>query len=225
MFFPENIKHIKSNDYVLEIGPGGTPHPRSDILLEKIYNDPDEAKGQRGYALPLKNKYKEKIVYYNGTLFPFKDKEFNYVICSHVLEHVEDVDVFLSEIMRVGSKGYLEYPTIYYDYIYNFPEHKTFLFQKNNILYWMPKSESGLYNFSPVHLLFYESLISGNSEFIEILKPWMFQGFEWEEKILHQKTGLISELTYTKKEITFPVDSKYKKIKKLVQILKTILVR
>jgi len=32
MFFPEKIKNIKKNDYVLEIGPGGTPFNRSDVF-------------------------------------------------------------------------------------------------------------------------------------------------------------------------------------------------
>ena len=42
---------------------------------------------------------------------PFKDKEFDFVIASHVVEHVEDISYFLSELSRVGKKGYIEVPT------------------------------------------------------------------------------------------------------------------
>ncbi|MBL0358841.1 MAG: methyltransferase domain-containing protein [Chitinophagaceae bacterium] len=60
------------------------------------------------------------VVTYDSEVFPFADKEFDYVVCSHVLEHVDNVDQFLSEVQRVGKRGYLEFPTVYYDYLYNF---------------------------------------------------------------------------------------------------------
>ena len=42
---------------------------------------------------------------------PFKDKEFDYIIASHVVEHVEDISYFLNELSRVGRRGYIEIPT------------------------------------------------------------------------------------------------------------------
>ena len=42
---------------------------------------------------------------------PFKDKEFDYVICSHVIEHVNDPIFFKKEIERIGKAGYIELPT------------------------------------------------------------------------------------------------------------------
>ena len=48
MFFPERIRSIRNTDRVLEIGPGGSPHPRSDILLEKKFENLKEAEAQRG---------------------------------------------------------------------------------------------------------------------------------------------------------------------------------
>ncbi len=42
---------------------------------------------------------------------PFKDKEFDYVICTHVIEHVNDPISFKEEIERVGKSGYIELPT------------------------------------------------------------------------------------------------------------------
>ena len=42
---------------------------------------------------------------------PFKDKEFDFIICAHVLEHVPDPFHLKSEIERIGKAGYIELPT------------------------------------------------------------------------------------------------------------------
>ena len=42
---------------------------------------------------------------------PFKDKEFDYVILSHVLEHVPNLIEFVQEVERVSKAGYIELPT------------------------------------------------------------------------------------------------------------------
>ena len=121
MFFAEKILSIKPSDKVLEIGPGATPYFRSDVFLEKEYETETELIAQSGHVGLLNTD--KRVVTYDGFVFPFSNNEFDYVICSHVLEHVENVEMFLKEIQRVAKRGYLEFPTIYYDYIYNFPEH------------------------------------------------------------------------------------------------------
>ena len=58
------------------------------------------------------NFYKErKFVKIKEKRLPFKDKEFDFVIASHVIEHVEDFEFFLKELERISSKGYIELPT------------------------------------------------------------------------------------------------------------------
>ena len=42
---------------------------------------------------------------------PFDDNQFDFVIASHVLEHVEDFKFFINELERVSDKGYIELPT------------------------------------------------------------------------------------------------------------------
>lgn len=42
---------------------------------------------------------------------PFKDKEFDFVIASHVIEHVEDFEFFVRELERISNKGYIELPS------------------------------------------------------------------------------------------------------------------
>lgn len=192
MFFPERIKNIKPSDRVLEIGPGGLPHHRSDVFLEKIFDDPHEEVAQRGYAPQFKDS--RKIVFYNSDKFPFKDNEFDYVICSHVLEHVDDVNVFLSEIVRVATKGYLEYPTIYYDYLYNINEHITLLMYKDNLVRWMPKKDSGINQYNGINEFFRETINVGYLDIIHVFKNYFFQGFEWQGTIRSEKVDDISKI-------------------------------
>ena len=60
----------------------------------------------------LSDKYKDKLfIQLNEKKLPFKDKEFDFVISSHVMEHVEDLEFFIKELERISSKGYIELPT------------------------------------------------------------------------------------------------------------------
>ena len=53
----------------------------------------------------------KKFVRIKDKRLPFKDNEFDFVISSHVIEHVEDFKFFISEIERVTAQGYIELPT------------------------------------------------------------------------------------------------------------------
>ena len=53
----------------------------------------------------------KNFVKLDGNRLPFEDKHFDFVIASHVLEHVEDYKFFINELERVSNKGYIELPT------------------------------------------------------------------------------------------------------------------
>ena len=86
---------------VLDIGCGYTAHKNANVVCD---------------VQDLSNIYKEKdFVKLTSNILPFKDKEFDFVIASHVIEHVKDVEIFIKELQRVSSKGYIELPTILED--------------------------------------------------------------------------------------------------------------
>ena len=60
----------------------------------------------------LSNFYRDKnFIKLENKELPFKNNEFDFIIASHVLEHVEDFRFFISELERVSKKGYIELPT------------------------------------------------------------------------------------------------------------------
>ncbi len=82
---------------VLDIGCGYTANQNATIIAD---------------AQDLSNFYTEKnFVQVKEKVLPFKNKEFDFVIASHVIEHVEDFEFFIKELERISSKGYIELPS------------------------------------------------------------------------------------------------------------------
>ena len=82
---------------ILDIGCGYRAHPKATIIAD---------------VQDLSNYYKErKFIKVDGKKLPFKDQEFDFVIASHVIEHVEDFEIFIKELERVSSRGYIELPS------------------------------------------------------------------------------------------------------------------
>lgn len=44
---------------------------------------------------------------------PFRDKQFEHVLCSHTIEHVEDPERFFAELQRVGEEVTLVVPPLW----------------------------------------------------------------------------------------------------------------
>lgn len=108
---------IRPGDFVLEIGSGDNPHPRADILCDRFI----EEDAERGGAIVADR----PLIEADAMALPFADGTFDYVICSHVLEHVEDPERMLRELMRVASRGYIETPSEIGERLYGWSFHKS----------------------------------------------------------------------------------------------------
>jgi len=95
-----HINNILKNNpkwKVLDVGCGYRPNINATIIAD---------------IQDLSNLYKEKkFVQIKDKILPFKDKEFDFVIASHVIEHVNDFEFFVKEIERISSQGYIELPS------------------------------------------------------------------------------------------------------------------
>lgn len=200
MFFPKKITSISSQDKVLEIGPGSSPHPRSDAFLELIFDTDQDKISQRGGALKEANFGDRPVHYYDGGKFPFGDNQFDYVICSHVIEHVAEPVSFLNEVFRVGAgRGYLEYPLITYEYLYNFDVHLHFVkfdFEQR-VLRYLPKHDTAFNEFAAVSSLFYKTLEQGWDDLCSANKKLFFEGIEFNQPFSIEKTRELTKLLPT----------------------------
>tara|TARA_B110000438_G_C15650718_1_gene579460 strand:- start:197 stop:808 length:612 start_codon:yes stop_codon:yes gene_type:complete len=99
--FIDNLLKKNTNWKILDIGCGYTAHNNASVICD---------------VQDLSHFYKDKkFIRLKEKILPFKDKEFDFVIASHVIEHVEDVDYFIKELQRISLKGYIELPTILED--------------------------------------------------------------------------------------------------------------
>jgi SAM-dependent methyltransferase len=94
----QNIKalsyHISGK--VLDVGCGTKPYQNMFRFNEYIGLEYDSAENRIA---------KKADFFYEGDKFPFKENEFDSIICNEVLEHVFNPEDFLSEIYRVLRPG------------------------------------------------------------------------------------------------------------------------
>jgi len=97
---------------VLDVGCGAYPFPYATMLVD-LYTE--------------KSEHRHEDLRTNGKPFqvadinhlPFEDKSYDFVYCSHVLEHVEEPKRACEELMRVGKRGYLETPSLMTDVMFS----------------------------------------------------------------------------------------------------------
>lgn len=166
--------HTKPSDLVLEIGSGNSPRPRSDIIADRLVHDDSQRAGRFTIVID------RPFVIADGYRLPFKNKTFDYVICSHVLEHMEDPKAFVREIMRVGKAGYIEVPDIYGERLFGWDFHLWYCEFKNQTLV-MTKKKTGE-RFGG----FFHRLIANHiwfRRFCEIYENRFYIKYEWRDKI------------------------------------------
>ena len=106
---------VLSDGLVLDVGSGGKPYPRSDILLDRLTG----AEHRQGSAMLIDR----PAVLGDACRMPFKDKSFDFIVASHILEHMADPAQFLEELQRVGKAGYIETPNFIYERLKPFSIH------------------------------------------------------------------------------------------------------
>jgi len=117
---------VSSDALVLEVGSGGNPFPRANVLLDAY-----EASRERHY---------QPLVHDRPTVLglmenlPFRDGAFDFVIACHVVEHSLDVEASLRELQRVARAGYIETPDAFFERINPYQDHRLELTVRDGIL-------------------------------------------------------------------------------------------
>lgn len=118
---------VTGTGLVLDVGSGGKPYPRSDVLLDRMTG----AEHRCGIAMQLDR----PAVFGDAQKMPFKDKAFDFVIASHILEHMSNPEVFLRELERVGKAGYIETPNAIFERLNPYHIHCLEVVSINNVLH------------------------------------------------------------------------------------------
>jgi len=123
---------VDKNALVLEVGSGGNPYPRANVLVD-AYEETQERHWD-----PLV--CDRPTVLADGERLPFKDKAFDFVIAAHVLEHSAEPEKFLTELQRVAHSGYIETPDAFMERINPYKDHRLEVTVRNNALVIRKKS-------------------------------------------------------------------------------------
>jgi SAM-dependent methyltransferase len=108
---------VDADALVLDVGSGDKPHWRADVLLDRCPDEEDPPSDQAA------GRVSKPLFIADAADMPFADGVFDYVVCSHVLEHVPDPAAVIAEITRVGHAGYIEVPQAASAKILDFPSH------------------------------------------------------------------------------------------------------
>ena len=162
-----NIILEKNSDWkILDIGCCYRAHKNASINAD-IKNFSDYYKGRKFVQIKEKN-------------LPFKDKEFDFVIASHVIEHVDDFEFFIKELERISSKGYIELPT-------RFGDNLVFENKKDHIWWFSYNDITNTLIASKKNQLVEPFItVSTAKLFEEIFRESFVIQLEWEKKINYE---------------------------------------
>ena len=148
---------VNSNALVLEVGAGGNPYPRANVMLDALEETVERNEQSLVKDRPLVLGLVEEL--------PFKDKVFDFVIASHVLEHTDNPEKFLQELMRVGKAGYIETPDGWFEKICAFTYHRLEVSNDNETLLINKKS-----SYKPESISYFWEKIRSNRNFMRFLR-------------------------------------------------------
>ena len=203
---------IGAGDLVLDVGSGHNPNPRSDILCDRYIEDDTERGGSIRVDRPL--------IVADAHNLPFKDHAFDYVIASHIIEHMDDPERFCSELQRVARRGFIASPTELAEHMFYWSFHKWYVNKVGNKLVLHPKVDVPnifgdlfhyLYEHNPWYARFHRSL------------PDMFwMEYEWDRKIdieIRDSSPLVLDDPATLKRIVVPSESPIASLKRTATTL------
>lgn len=127
------ILGIAASDRVLEVGGGGNPFPRANVVCDLTFGSSSQRNGAPAA-------FRSDVAYVEAPCesLPFADGEFDFVYCTQVLEHVRDPQAACAELARVARRGFVETPSRLGELVNGNPTHR-----------WIVDASEGTLVFSP----------------------------------------------------------------------------
>jgi glycosyltransferase involved in cell wall biosynthesis len=130
---------------VLDVGSGHQPNRRANVILDRYIGQTIHRTTQQ-IEIPT-DKY---FVLGDALSTPFANKEFDYVIASHIVEHIDEPNTFCSELQRISKHGYIETPGPLTELLLPAGSHKWIVRKSGNGLIFKKNNRT-----KPMSLLFY----------------------------------------------------------------------
>ncbi len=108
---------IEDDALVLDVGCGAFPNDAASIACDMSL---EEDRHRTGRATTVDRPF----VLCDASQLPFRDGAFDFVIASHIGEHVDDPATFCAELARVARRGYVETPSPLADYLLDEEYHQ-----------------------------------------------------------------------------------------------------
>jgi hypothetical protein len=107
-------ERVGDDALVLDVGGGARPFGRADWVIDalpydgrgQLGSDGDRAGERFGTDTWVQRDVCERAPW------PFSDRQFDFVVCSHTLEDVRDPVWVCAELQRVSAAGYIEVPAL-----------------------------------------------------------------------------------------------------------------
>lgn len=119
---------------VLDVGSGHNPNRRANILLERELSASVHRSGARALIPGGK-----QLVVGDAQAMPFKSQALDFIVASHIAEHIPQPARFLQELHRVGKRGYIETPGPLSERLLTEPYHLWVIQRKRSGLVFMAK--------------------------------------------------------------------------------------
>lgn len=180
IFFEWRKFNIKKNNIVADLGSGGRPLSRADIVVDKFLENLTERPTEFLDTGAI-------IVQCDLSQLPFKNKSIDFIYSSHVVEHLENLEESLKEMQRVGKWGYITCPSAIREQIIAHKMHLWFIENKNSQLIFTQK-EKPYPNFIDD---FFDKLLGSPDNyklinFEENLKKNLVIEYFWQNRINYQ---------------------------------------
>lgn len=199
--FLDIMDELPNNMLVLDIGAASAPTARADYIIDYVAYDKINFSQLRG--CDEKYRFNEKTYIQHDICtrgsWPFLDKQFDYSVCSHVLEDIRDPIWVCSEIIRVSKAGYIEIPSRMYESTFGV-DHKKMAGACHHR--WLIDLQDGKLRFTFKNFYIHDRKINKNnyhpvgeelylriewSDSFDYFESWLNSGKEMFEYILERK--------------------------------------
>jgi uncharacterized protein YbaR (Trm112 family)/SAM-dependent methyltransferase len=180
---------------ILDVGSGDAPAPSADVLCDRFVGDDTERTAPIRLDRPFVSGDVESL--------PFQDHAFDFVFCSHLLEHTQHPARAIAELARVARAGYVEVPSEYLEKAAkSTPTHYWFVSREGETLVFKPKPGGVLDE--GLNRLFDERLLDRDPLYTAFMWARFYTlfniGIHWQGQLAHRVEGgaLIGAAGFTK---------------------------